>query len=76
MLLLFVYGASKFCWGCAEIKVKLSEVHSSVHCMLRQRTEVVLPVMAFVPVLFHLKEMIFLYISFKRMFIFGDDRNE
>jgi len=44
--------------------------------MLRQHTEVVLPVMIFVPVLFHVKEMIFLYISFKRMVIFGDDQYE
>lgn len=76
MLLLFIYGASNFCWVCAEIKVKLSEAHSPVHCMLRQHTEVILPVLSFVPVLFHVKEMIFLYISFKRMVIFGDDQNE
>jgi TRAP-type C4-dicarboxylate transport system permease small subunit len=76
MLLLFVYWASKFCWGCAEIKIKLSEAHSSVHCMLRKHTEVILPVMSFVPVLFHVKEMIFLYISLKRMDMFGDDQNE
>jgi len=65
-----------FAAGCVEIKVKLSEAHSSVHCMLRQHTEVILLVMTFVPVLFRVKEMIFLYISFKRMVIFGDDQNE
>ena len=44
--------------------------------MLKQNTEIVLLVMTFVPVLFHVKEMIFLYIYFKRMSIFGDDQNE
>jgi hypothetical protein len=76
MLLLSIYGASKYCFGFVEIKVKLSEIQSSVHCMLKQHTEVLLPVMTFVLVLFHVKEMFFLYISFKKMVIFGNYHSE
>jgi hypothetical protein len=71
MLLLFIYGASQFCWGCVEINVKFSEVHFKSNIVL-------LLVETFVPVLFHVKEIVFLYISFKRkrMVIFGDEQSE
>jgi hypothetical protein len=74
MLMLFTYGASQSCWGCVGINVTLSEVRGSVHF---KSNIMLLQVEAFVSVLCHVKEIVFLRVSFKRKrMVFGDERSE
>jgi hypothetical protein len=75
MLMLFIYGASQFCWGCVEINIKLSEVHGSVRF---KSNIILLLVETFVPVLYRAKEIVFLHAYFKRkrLVVFGDEQSE